>query len=225
MFNQFTKILSNLFLIYLISSCNATEHDKIKIEYYDDGSIKSLSLMENMHLHGKSLEFYENGEVSSMKTYINDTLQGRVHYYYDNGLVKAISNVKNSRTDGIQYYYDKKGALNSVSFIENDTVIFSKLYDECGFFKYKKEKYFSCYLGSEVIDEIIKINLFFPPCSSNSIILYQDRKMKKKLAQKKNCRSMAFKHENKYKTLYADIKFNDWNANSSGEEFIEIHIK
>jgi hypothetical protein len=104
------KFIIILFLSFF-SCYNAGER---RIEYYENGQIKSEHDFKDGKLNGVSVKYYPNGNIESRTDYINDVMHGKSYKFYTNGEIAGVLQYFNGRIIGSNKYYDKKGKLREI---------------------------------------------------------------------------------------------------------------
>jgi hypothetical protein len=134
-----------LFTTIALTCCN--NPDK---EYFPKGSIRFKHYLKT----GWLFEYYENGKMKMAARFINNLLEGCFISYHDNSNIEAEGNFHQGKSNGYfkifyptgdlqmeSYYKDgtkvgiaksyyKTGKLKANNFYENDSLIYSKKYDE-----------------------------------------------------------------------------------------------
>jgi antitoxin component YwqK of YwqJK toxin-antitoxin module len=86
--------------------------DKYIYEYYQDGSLKKLIIINNDNYK----EFkYINNYLKYIKNYINNKLHDKQYIYYNNSnILHYCSNYKKNKLYGLQYIYNIDGSIKKV---------------------------------------------------------------------------------------------------------------
>lgn len=89
-------------------------------EYYPNGTIKSVSELENNVRNGKYEEFDMEGNIISKGVYKDGKKHGIFFKYYKNGNVKYRLRYENGEKDGIITQYFKNGVIQDSGHFVND---------------------------------------------------------------------------------------------------------
>lgn len=97
-------------MIIFFSACN-----KLKKEYYDDGSLKSEYTVLNDKFEGTYKEYYKStGELKYTAYYKNGLLAGEKKSFYKDRKLKSIENYTENQLNGDCRYYNTVGKLDSI---------------------------------------------------------------------------------------------------------------
>jgi antitoxin component YwqK of YwqJK toxin-antitoxin module len=81
-------------------------HEKDK-KYLD-----AMSTYKDDRQNGRRIEYYENGNVRSNHWFINDTIDGHREVFREDGTLFQIENYKMGRLHGVKQYFDFRGKIN-----------------------------------------------------------------------------------------------------------------
>lgn len=96
----------------LIYSCSNHEQE---VDYYEDGSKKSITNYSNGDINGKRKEFFQNGELKSTVPYKDGVIDGDLFSYYKNGNIESTGSYKNGYIHGEVKHFYENGILNDIS--------------------------------------------------------------------------------------------------------------
>ena len=103
------------------------EYDSLWIEYYSDGSVKTIKSYNKGIKHGEYKEFFKSGKLKYEAVFSSDTIVGEFKKYFESGAIKVKGNKRNGEwttfhTNGeiasIEEF--KNGRLNGDLFKYND---------------------------------------------------------------------------------------------------------
>nr|WP_321452866.1 hypothetical protein [uncultured Carboxylicivirga sp.] len=131
---------------FILFSCNNSSNDK-EIEYYEDGSIRSLVEINSQGLReGEFIEYYPEGNTMRIALFKNDTLNGFYKLLYKDGSIKEKGKYKNGLPIGWIEYYDKDNYINQKNqyVIIEDTSYLNQIifYKKDGEIDYSKSYFF-----------------------------------------------------------------------------------
>lgn len=119
----------------MLSSCSSRSNDQTKIEYYKNGTIKSLLRYEDSKLNGECTWFYPNGMLDQKMIYKNGKANGNSHYFYPSGALKSHRYWRDDKMVGFvaDYWDDTVGIIKSSLFFDNNgNLIYKKDFDPHG---------------------------------------------------------------------------------------------
>lgn len=97
-------------MIISFSACN-----KLKKDYYDDGSLKSEYTVLNDKFEGTYKEYYKStGELKYTAYYKNGLLDGEKKSFYKDGKLKSIENYTENQLNGDCKYFGETGRIDSI---------------------------------------------------------------------------------------------------------------
>lgn len=105
-------------MAFLITSCNQKEpetvqenHGEKKVEYYENGNVKSVSFRKNGKVHGKVVHYYPNNQIEVEANYLNGKEEGESITYYPSGAIHKKVTYKGGRLVGEANFYTEEGNL------------------------------------------------------------------------------------------------------------------
>ena len=78
------------------------------------------------------VDYYDNGKIKSVTPYKNGVMDGIAKSYYENGTLEIETTYKDDQPEGIARYYDEGGNAKSETTYKNGQRIHRKEYDETG---------------------------------------------------------------------------------------------
>lgn len=91
--------------------------------------IKKEMNFKNSKLDRIAIEYFIDGRLKSIENYKNDNLHGTAKVYYLNGLVKSEENYSSGKKDGISKNYYENGAIMSEDTYAKGVLVSKKIYD------------------------------------------------------------------------------------------------
>ncbi|MBN1144468.1 MAG: hypothetical protein JXA72_08590 [Bacteroidales bacterium] len=119
------KFVLLLLSVSLLISCKKEE--KEFNEYYPDGKLWKKSVYESSKDKDKNytlFEFFESGSIKSVTRFENGMKQGRCISYYDrNEVAESVFFYENDKLSGIGRYYGKDGMITDKGLFINDSLV------------------------------------------------------------------------------------------------------
>lgn len=84
------------------------------IDYYKDGTVKSIKNFKNGHLDGDAYFYGSNGSMTKLVTFKSGSKNGGETEYFADGTPKSYKLYKNDVQDGLEYNYDENGFVKSI---------------------------------------------------------------------------------------------------------------
>ena len=81
------------------------------LEYWEDGTISSITNYEKGKYEGEYLSYYKNGQLNVKANYIDNKKEGEFIDYYETGQINWKENYKNGKVDGLSIIYHENGNL------------------------------------------------------------------------------------------------------------------
>ena len=79
------------------------------IEYYNNGSIKSIVHYKNGIRDGEAKFYQENGNIKQELSYFNGRVNGSVRNYNEKGILQKMFSIENNKREGPTSYFDSTG--------------------------------------------------------------------------------------------------------------------
>jgi antitoxin component YwqK of YwqJK toxin-antitoxin module len=121
-----------------LKSSMAYVNDKLhgeKIEYFPDGSFKSLYTFSNGVKNGPFTDWNETGFKKQKGTYVNDKLDGTYFRWFNHGEYSSITTYKDGVIHGVMRYYSPTGVITSEEYYFFGKLKFRFDYHDNGFLK------------------------------------------------------------------------------------------
>jgi hypothetical protein len=118
------KILVAVALLSVLISCKKKELETN--EYYPSGKLwrKTVYASEkDMDKNYILYEFYENGSIQSVSNYENSMMQGRSLSFYQNGSMQSVFFYDKGKLNTIGRYFDNSGKLTDKGLFINDSLV------------------------------------------------------------------------------------------------------
>lgn len=112
-----------IFIVLLVAGC-ANKKETVKISYFENGEIKSISRHKNGNLDGQCVWLYPNGNVEQIVPFVNGVASGRAIYFYESGALKSTRQWHAGKLNGLvtDYANDTIGKVNTVVLFENGVI-------------------------------------------------------------------------------------------------------
>lgn len=119
------KNLIWLILLTIILSCNRSaqtipENSNLKLEFYETGKIKAITIFNDAISEKESILFNKNGNIISTQKKKNTLKEGQNIFFYPNGNVENIVMFKNGMANGNIFWFYDDGAIKSHGYCKND---------------------------------------------------------------------------------------------------------
>lgn len=111
-----TKALVVIALVLLFTQCNNGDE---KIEYYQNGSIKSKYKLVNGHKQGVAYDYYDNGKLYAIHNFEDGYVYGVSSFFSKDGRIsKRITYVKSIRQGPYVIYYSNGNVNEKGNYVE-----------------------------------------------------------------------------------------------------------
>ena len=105
------KILSMLFVVFVMASCEEVKEKDVVKSYYENGNLKSELRYKDGRLNGKCVWYYSNGKPELSINYVMGTLQGESLRWHENGYIQSRCFYKDNQYDSIFETYNVSGKM------------------------------------------------------------------------------------------------------------------
>ena len=124
------KLLSYLFLIFIISKCNFSPLEE-HITYYENRQIKSKFYTKNRKRHSIETIYYENGKINFIYNWQDGLLNGKFIEYDKYGKIFVEGYFLLDKQHGMYKIYENS-TLKMLQEYENDTLTKQITFDSAG---------------------------------------------------------------------------------------------
>ena len=129
------RIFIAIFLCRCLISCNG-KNSQVKINYFEDGKVKSIKTYKNGILDGQSQWFFQNGNIEQIVHFENGHASGAAYYFYSNGKLKNFTNWREDTviTGRFAEFYnnDSNRVKSEIIFTRDGEVSLRKDFDTAG---------------------------------------------------------------------------------------------
>jgi antitoxin component YwqK of YwqJK toxin-antitoxin module len=118
---KFALAISGLLLfIGCKNQSNSDSPDNFKLEYYNDGNIKTIIHYTNGKKNGPAIYFWSDGKLSHVQNYSVDSISGEKLSFQKNGGLAWKYNFRGKDANGFGYDFYPSGALKSFRQYRNN---------------------------------------------------------------------------------------------------------
>jgi hypothetical protein len=154
---------------------NDSTKDGVEINFYENGSLKSVFKYKNGLIEGINKSYLQDGTLIREESYKKGLRHGEFHFYYRNGFTKSQKNYYLGNQEGEDFEYNEKGEITSYSVYYADKQLFKAQYDSQGIItSYKRSPIcmvFSNGNSNLNTDSIFRVEILLatPPLYKNSL--------------------------------------------------------
>jgi antitoxin component YwqK of YwqJK toxin-antitoxin module len=112
------KIIFFTAVALLATYANAQDRQEYK-EYYENGQLHQIGMIENGNPTGEWKFYDENGQLVEIGKYENGNPTGEWRFYDENGQLKEIGKYENGNQTGEWRFYEENGQLEKIGRFEN----------------------------------------------------------------------------------------------------------
>jgi antitoxin component YwqK of YwqJK toxin-antitoxin module len=127
------KKLLVICLFFILSFVACTSNEKKITKYYDSGNVRREYWIDSRLIgNGPSINYYNDGTVQSMSFLLNGEINGKAVGYYENRKLKYLIEYKNNKYTNFLYSFYPSGKIESIQYYTDGDIVYSKKYNENG---------------------------------------------------------------------------------------------
>ena len=108
---------------------NPADRENIRIEYYDNGNIRTKIPLRNKLKHGEAIKYYRNGHVQFRINYQDGEKHGTSTQYYKDGKIYQVTEYVEGKIEGMRKKFHANGKLMAeIPYYRDEACVGTKEY-------------------------------------------------------------------------------------------------